>query len=199
MRIGVLGGTFDPPHLGHLLLAEQAHEQLRLDKTLWIPAADPPHKQNLAITHVEHRLAMLRLAIEGNNHFAVSLADVNRPGPHFTADLLDILHGEYPTSELFFLIGGDSLRDLATWHQPQRIIDTAKIAVMTRPDAEYDLDMLEAALPGLRERLHFVESPLIEIAGSTIRQQVRAGQSIRYLVPDAVNSYIRDHQLYHPE
>jgi nicotinate-nucleotide adenylyltransferase len=197
MRIGVLGGTFDPPHMGHLILAEQARDQASLDRILWVPASDPPHKQGIVISPVEHRVEMVKCAIEDNPTFDLSRVDVDRPGPHFTVDMLRLLKQQYPNSELHFLIGGDSLRDLPIWHQPELIIREASLVVMTRPNAACDLDSLEHQIPGIRDRLSFLETPLIDISGRIIRKQVQVNQSIRYLVADRVRDYILLHRLYH--
>ncbi len=198
MRIGVLGGTFDPPHYGHLILAEQARDQLALDSVLWVPAADPPHKQGVAITPVEARLAMLRLALTGNPAFAISRADIDRPGPHYSVDMLRLLLEQHPESELFFLLGEDSLRDLPTWHQPAQLAQLATLVVMRRPGLEYDLSVIERSVPGLQQRLCFLEMPYVNISGLDIRQRLRANRSVRYLLPDSVIGYIHLHKLYRP-
>lgn len=197
MRLGVLGGTFDPPHHGHLILAEMARDQLELERVLWVPAADPPHKQGRAITPAGHRLAMLQIALDGNPSFTLSRADVDRPGPHYTVDLMDILATEYPQAAWFFLMGGDSLRDLPTWHQPSRLIEQCTLAVLPRPGVTYDLAELESSFPGITTRVTFVDAPQVYIAASDIVQRVLAGQSIRYLVPPGVEDYIAAHRLYH--
>jgi nicotinate-nucleotide adenylyltransferase len=196
MRIGVLGGTFDPPHLGHLILGEQARDQLDLDRVLWVPAAVPPHKQAQSVTSTDHRLAMVQLAINDNDAFELSRVDLDRPGPHFTADMLQILRDLHAKSELHFLLGGDSLRDLLTWREPQRIIQSASLVVMERPHTEYDLQALEAEIQGIAKKVITITTPLIEIAGSDLRQRVLRGNSIRYLVPSRVCDYITHHHLY---
>lgn len=196
MRAGVLGGTFDPPHYGHLILAEQARQQLGLDRVLWVPAADPPHKQDLTITSARHRVAMVERAIVDNPAFALSRVDVDREGPQYTVDMLTCLARQMPTAELIFLLGGDSLRDLLTWHEPQRLIDHAILAVMQRPGVDYDLDTIAEQIPGLIEHLTFIEGPWVGIAGSMLRDMVRRECSLRYLVPPAVNAYILEQGLY---
>ncbi|HOA24386.1 MAG: nicotinate-nucleotide adenylyltransferase [Aggregatilineales bacterium] len=196
MRLGVLGGTFDPPHYGHLILAEQAREQLSLARVLWVPAADPPHKQGRRISPVNARLEMVSLAIAENPAFELCEIDVNRPGPHYTADMLALLNAQYPQHSLVFLIGGDSLRDIITWHDPARIIEQARLGVMDRPGAAYDLHSLEALIPGLSAALLPFDAPLIDISGSDIRARVAAGRSIRYMLPPHVEMYIYQHALY---
>ncbi len=195
-RLGVLGGTFDPPHLGHLILAETATSTLGLDRVLFVPAGDPPHKQGRPITATAHRLAMLELAIAGNGRFAVSRVDVDRPGPHFTVDMLALLHKAHPGAQLYFILGGDSLADLVTWRDPAGIVAAARLAVNQRPGAAFDLEALERNIPGISARLSIVDEPLIGLSGSLLREQMAQGHSIRYQVPDAVLEYIEAHGLY---
>jgi nicotinate-nucleotide adenylyltransferase len=196
MRLGVLGGTFDPPHVAHLLLAEQARDQLDLDRVLWVPAADPPHKRDSSVLSVEHRMAMVRLSIEDNPGFALSTVDVDRVGPHYTVDMLALLAAQYQGADFYLLIGGDSLRDLPTWQHPAQLIERTQLAVMSRPGVSYDLFTLEDAVPGVRNRLLFLDTPLVDVSGRTIRQCVLSGRSIRYLVPEPVREYIVAHNLY---
>ncbi len=195
-RLGVIGGTFDPPHIAHLILAECARDQLKLDCVLWIPAADPPHKQGQSITSIDHRIAMVRIAVADNPTFVLSLVDVQRPGPHYTADTLSILAKQYPSADLFFLIGADSLRDLPTWHAPGRVIAQAWLGVAQRSGVSCDLADLDRAIPGLRSRVVFVDTPIVEISASYIRARLAANQSVRYLLPLGVESYIKENQLY---
>lgn len=194
---GVLGGTFDPPHLGHLLSAEQALEHLDLDRVVFVPAGQPPHKRDRETTAVEHRLAMLELAIQGSGHFEVSRVDLDRPGPHYTADTLEILAAGWgPGVEIWFVMGIDSLADLTEWHEPGRIVRAARLAVAERPGVPIDLHRLQHAIPGIMERVHFIPIPELEIASSDLQERVRRGRSIRYMVPERVEAYIREHRLY---
>jgi nicotinate-nucleotide adenylyltransferase len=195
-RIGVLGGTFDPPHYGHLMLAEQAWEQLALSRVLWVPAGDPPHKQDELITPVEHRLALVRLAIADNPKFELSLVDARRVGPHYSYAMLAIVAAEYPADEVVFLIGEDSLRDLPTWKNPEKLIEAARLGVMRRRDVVYDIDQLEAAIPGLSGCLSFIDTPLVDISSEMIRDHIAQGRSVRYQTPDSVIQYIHQHRLY---
>lgn len=195
-HIAVLGGTFDPPHFGHLVLAEQAREQTDADRVLWVPAGDPPLKEGQLISPIEDRLAMVRLTVHGNDTFQVSLDDIERPGPHFTVDLIERLQTHNPGSDLLFVMGADSLQDLPRWRQPDRLIALTRLVVMRRPGTHYDLDRLEAQMPGIRDRLIFVDAPLMDLAGRDIRRYVSEGRSIRYLVPEAVREYIRSAALY---
>jgi nicotinate-nucleotide adenylyltransferase len=196
--IGVFGGTFDPPHMGHLILAEVTCDALKLDQVLFVPSADPPHKNKWPITDVKHRVAMLREAIADNPRFALSQVDISRPGPHYTVDTLRILREEFAGAELYFLMGGDSLHDFPSWRDPGGIIMQAKLAVMQRPgeNANIDLPALSAQLPGIEDRIVFVDAPIIGISATIMRERLRAGDSIRYQVPHAVERYIVRHGLY---
>lgn len=196
-QIAILGGTFDPPHFGHLILAEQACDQLHVERVLWVPAAHPPHKQGEHYTGVDHRLEMLRLALVDNPCFAISLIDVNRPAPHYSVDMLSFLRHEYAGTELLFLMGGDSLRDLSTWREPARLLKLAHLVVMRRPGDNLNLIASEEIIPGIKDRVTLLDTPLIEISAHDIRQRVQGGRSIRYLVPEPVRAYIVRSNLYH--
>lgn len=195
-RIGILGGTFDPPHYGHLILAELAADSLALDRVLFVPAADPPHKGALR-SSAEHRVAMVERAIAGNPRFALSRVDLDRPGPQYSVEMVRLLQGERPEATLAFLIGGDSLRDLPQWSRPDELIRLVRLGVMRRPGSAPDLTQLERELPGIRERVDWIDAPQIEISASALAQRVRAGLSIRYQTPDAVRAYIEEHRLYY--
>ncbi|MCS7250862.1 MAG: nicotinate-nucleotide adenylyltransferase [Anaerolineae bacterium] len=195
-RLGLLGGTFDPPHYGHLVLAEQARIQLDLDRVLFIPAAQPPHKPATEVTPIQHRLNMLARAIAGNPFFELSRADIDRPGPHYTVDLLAQLQIAYPDVEFFFLMGSDSLVDLPRWREPYRLIQMAWLAVMPRPGYAVHMLLLEQALPGISKRLIWLDAPFLDISSQDLRRRVGSGGSIRYLVPPDVEIYIYTHGLY---
>jgi nicotinate-nucleotide adenylyltransferase len=196
-RVAVFGGTFDPVHHGHLIAAEEARHALALDQVLFVPAAVPPHKLGDSIAHAEHRVAMLRLAIAGNTAYALSRVDLDRPGPHFTVDMLRLVAADLgPGTELFFLMGADSLADLPTWRDPAGVMTQAHLVVVDRPGYTPDLATLEARLPGLGARLSVVHMPLVGIAASDIERRVRQGRPIRYQVPEAVADYIAAHGLY---
>ncbi len=198
-RIGVLGGTFDPIHDGHLVAAEEVRHVCRLDKVVFMPAGTPPHKMGQRVTAVEHRLAMVQLAVQGNPHFACSDIDIKRSGPSYTVDLLELLHQLWgPETELFFIMGYDSLGNLPTWHEPCRLFDLAQIVVVDRPRYDLDLDKLNAQLPGCVSRITFVNIPDIETSSSDIRQRVREGRPIKYQLPEAVEAYIYAQNLYPP-
>jgi nicotinate-nucleotide adenylyltransferase len=191
VRIGILGGTFDPVHLGHLLLAECAREELSLDEVLLVPAREPWRKSHRAITAAEHRLAMLELAIAGNDGFGISDIELRRPGPTYTADTLEALAGERLDDEFYFIVGADALADLPQWHEPQRVVAHALLAVAPRAGLD-----AEVALAGMEDRVRRFNAPRIEISSTEIRARVAAGRSIRYQVPHAVAAYIASHGLY---
>jgi nicotinate-nucleotide adenylyltransferase len=196
-RLGVLGGTFDPIHHGHLVAAQEAHYQLALDLVLFVPAGNPPHKPVRPISAAEHRLRMVELAIAGKDEFDLSQVDVDRPGPCYTVDTLALLREEWgPDPSFFFIEGSDSLAEITTWYQPHRLIQLSELAVVQRPGAELDLDRLEEALPGLSERLHWVQMPQLEISSSDLRARVRKGRPISHLLPERVEAYIREQGLY---
>jgi len=193
-----LGGTFDPIHQGHLLLAEIARDRLKLDCVHFVPAGDPPHKRNIKKSAAWHRQKMVELAINGNPHFELNPVDLDRPGPHYSTDTIKLIRSHYRVSadNCFFIIGGDSLADLAGWHQPHKLIMLCRLAVIHRPGFRPDTHDLAGQLPGLETRLNWIATPAIDLAASQIRSRVAAGQSIRYQVPEAVRIYIRQHSLY---
>ena len=197
LRLGLFGGTFDPPHLGHLILASEAFTQLRLDRLLWVLTPVPPQKRGQVITPLEHRLAMLELAIAGNSSFELSRVELERPGPHYTLDTVKRIQADIPSADVILLIGGDSLRDLPIWHRAMDLVAVCReIGVMRRPGDSVDLLALERSLPGIRPKVRFVDAPLLEIASSEIRRRAAAGESFRYYVPSAVHEYILQHNLY---
>lgn len=195
--LGIYGGTFDPPHLGHLILAETAADSLNLSTVLFVPAADPPHKAAQTVrTSAVHRLAMVQQAVAGNPRFAISRVDMDRPGPHYTVDMLRLLRAEYPDVGFVFLIGSDSLRDLPTWSRPAELIQLATLGVMRRPGPEPDLAALERQIPGLRQRIEWIDAPQIEISARKLAGRIAAGLSVRYQITDPVRLYIEQHGLY---
>jgi nicotinate-nucleotide adenylyltransferase len=196
-RLGVFGGTFDPPHVGHLILASESLAQLGLHKVLWVLTATPPHKQPNAISALEERLAMLRLAIGDNPAFEISDMDMRRSGPHYTYDTMRLLEREYPDAELVLILGGDSLHDLPSWHRPAELVAAChEIGIMRRPADSIDLAQLEQELPGLTKKARLVDAPLLEIASHEIRSRARRSLPFRYFVPPAVYDYIVQHRLY---
>ncbi len=196
-RLGVFGGSFDPPHYGHLALAETARVQLSLDGVLFVPAGQPPHKRGHPMSAPEHRAALVEAAIADNPAFALSRVDLDRPGPHFTVDMLRLLRDQFPdVGAWFFLMGEDSLRDLPQWYQADAILRQVTLAVMPRLGARADVAALTAALPRLSERLVWLDVPPVHFAATDLRRRVRAGLPLRYLVPPDVEAYIERHQLY---
>ncbi|NTU64140.1 MAG: nicotinate (nicotinamide) nucleotide adenylyltransferase [Chloroflexi bacterium] len=195
-RLGILGGTFDPPHFGHLRLAEAALTQLQLDQVLFAPAGVQPLKQEERSSTPEHRARMVELAIAGNLRFALSRADLDRPGPHYTVDLLTIIQQQYPDAALWFIMGEDSLGDLLRWRDPARVIHLARLAVLRRPGYEPDWPTLDRALPDLGERLDWIDHAELDISASDLRQRVQHGQSLDALVPPKVIEFIHTQRLY---
>ena len=197
MRLGILGGTFNPPHLGHLICAQEAYEQLRLDRVLFVPTGVPPHKQrSVEDPGGEHRLALCRAAIAGDERFGVSDIEVRRDGPSYTVDTLKELHEQTPDNELFFIIGGDAAASLPGWRDPEGVLALATLAVARRRGTS--AGRLEAVLGGLRggERSLMLRMPQIGISSTLVRSRVRAGKSIRYLVPQGVAESISQRGLY---
>jgi nicotinate-nucleotide adenylyltransferase len=193
--IGVMGGTFDPIHLGHLAIGEEAREALSLDVVLFVPAGQPPHKPAGSVTSVEHRLAMVELAIAGNPAFELSRIEVERPGPSYTVDTVEALADD--ADDLVLILSAETLGELPSWHEPERLVAAARMAVVPRegypaPDPAW----LAEAFPGRDVRVDYLEGPRLGLSSTAIRARVAAGRSIRYLVPDMVGAYIADKQLY---
>jgi nicotinate-nucleotide adenylyltransferase len=196
-RLGIFGGTFDPPHLGHLILAAEAFDQLKLERVLWVLTPNPPHKQHQLVSPVDVRLQMLQAALGTDPAFEISSVDINRYPPHYAVDTVHLLTEQYPGADLFYLLGGDSLHDLPYWYQPREFIDgCAGLGVMRRPGDQIDLALLESALAGISPKIHFIDSPLLEISSKQVRERIFEGHSYRYYLPDAVYQFIRDNSLY---
>ncbi len=198
MNIGLLGGTFDPIHTGHLIIAEDLRLKLALSQVLFIPARHPWLKMERAITPGEHRLEMVKLAIGSNPHFEASTIELERPGLTYSVDTVSALKAELdPGAALFFIVGFDVLFELPVWKEPARLIEMCRIVAVRRPGhAELDWRSLEQALPAVSSRIEVLDAPLIEISSTQIRERVAQGMSIRYLVPEAVERYILEHKLY---
>ena len=203
-RIGLVGGTFDPIHYGHLVVAEEVRSTLGLAEMVFIPAGQPPHKLKRATTPAQHRLAMLELALASNPHFNISLVEMDRPGPSYLVDTLRILRAQWGMNvELAFVIGWDSLEELHTWYDPQGILaQLDALVAVGRPgysdalDEEQYNNLLESRLPGIMQRLCVVQAPLLEISSTDLRQRVAQGRPIKYQTPEAVEQYILEHGLY---
>ena len=194
VRVGILGGTFDPVHLGHLILAEEARNALDLALVLYIPAGEPWRKADREITSSEHRLAMLQHAVVDNDGFGISDIELRRAGPTYTADTLEALAAERLDDEFFFIAGSDALADMPNWHDPERIVRHATLAVAPRDVQEANAVVLN--IPGIKAHIVTFAMPRIDVSSTDIRARVRAGHGVRYLVPAAVETYINEHGLY---
>ena len=190
-RLGIFGGTFDPPHVGHLILAAEARDQLQLDSTIWVLTPDPPHKRGENISSIAHRLDMVELAISEDIGFSLSFVDIDRPGPHYTVDTVRLLRRNYPNDELVYLMGGDSLHDLPNWYKAKELLNAVDgIGVMRRPGDDIDLSVLMEKLPQLKEKLNFVTAPLLEISAEQIRRRARQNRTYRYYLLPKIFQYI---------
>jgi nicotinate-nucleotide adenylyltransferase len=197
MRIGIFGGTFDPVHVGHLILATESASQLDLDKVLWVVTADPPHKGEL-VSPVEDRLAMVATAIDADPLFEISRIEIDRPGPHLAVDTMRLLHDQFPQDTLVYLMGGDSLEDLPSWYKPDDFVKVCdEIGVLRRPGHKIELPGLEKKLPGVTAKVQFIDSALIDISSTQLRAAIAAGKPFRYSLPPDVYRYIQEHGLYH--
>jgi nicotinate-nucleotide adenylyltransferase len=198
-RLGLLGGTFDPPHYGHLLAAQEVAWRLQLQCVLFLPARQNPLKQGAPSSEAEDRCEMVALAIADNPLFQLSRLDIDRPPPSYTVDLLQSLQASDRRTELFFLVGADILPELPKWRAPEEVLRLARLVVVNRPGSPFpNLDELELALPGARERADVVRIPGVDISAADLRARVRSDQPIRYLTPPAVEQYVREKRLYQP-
>lgn len=196
--IGVFGGTFDPIHLGHLVAAEEVRVKLDLDRILFVPAGRPWLKVDRPVSPAKHRLEMIRLAIADRPQFALSTVEVDRPGPSYTVETLELLRRQLGAeARIFFLLGSDGLPDLPEWREPRRLIQLCRLAVFARPGRPVpSLESLETAIPGLSENVVFVEVPQVDVSATQIRRQVAEGVSVRDWLPPMVEDYILTHGLY---
>ena len=190
-RIGIFGGTFNPPHSGHLIVAESVCEQLNLDKLFFVPSYISPHKQKGEENSALHRLQMVRLAVRLNPRFDVSDIEVSRKGMSYTCQTLEAFHRKFPSSELFLIIGADNYGEFDTWKNPGRILELASLVVMNRP-----VIRSRGRMKKLHRRIQFAAVPDIQISSTVIRKMVGEGRSIRYLVPQVVLHYLQRHKLY---
>lgn len=196
-RWGILGGTFDPPHYGHLVIAEQVHEALQLAGVLFVPAGRPPHKTDRAISSADHRLAMVDLAIAGNPHFSLLRAETEREGPSYSVETLERLTANRPTDSFVFIVSAEAARQLPAWREPQRLLELCEIAVVPRlgyPPLEPD--WAARTFPGMEDRFVVVETTPVGHSASDIRARAAQRRTIRYLVPPAVEDYIERYGLY---
>jgi nicotinate-nucleotide adenylyltransferase len=196
-RLGVFGGTFDPPHIGHLILASEAIDQLNLSRVLWVLTPDPPHKKGQVITALPFRSRMLRAALAGNSKFEFSDVDINRQPPHYAVDTMKILRQENPAAELIYLMGSDSMHDLPNWHNPLEFVGACDaLGVMCRPNNDIDLTEIEGVIPGVSAKVHFIRAPLLEISSCEIRERIALHRPYRYFLPDEVYNIIQKERLY---
>ena len=198
MRLGLLGGTFNPPHIGHLVCAQEAHAQLGLDRVLLVPVHTPPHKETDGDPGVEVRVALCEAAVAGDERLGVSRAEADVPGRSYTVDTLNRLHDARPDDQLTFIVGGDMAASLPQWREPQAILELCTIGAAARDGVGRDavLERLERELPGASSRIEFFDMPRIDISSTLIRRRVAAGEPVRYLVPDGVAATIEREGLY---
>lgn len=195
--IGIFGGTFDPPHLGHSILAVEAAEALELERLLWVLTASPPHKKHDFQTPVEDRLDMVSEAVKYDDRFELSRADIDRPAPHYALGTVQWLKEKYPGTKFLYLVGGDSLRDLGSWYRVREFIQgISALGVMRRPGAAVDMDNLERQIPGIGEKTHFLNAPMVDISATEIRKRAATGKPYRHLVLPEVAEIIQSRGLY---
>jgi len=196
-RLGIFGGTFDPPHIAHLILAAEAYEQLRLDRLLWVLTPAPPHKHEREITPLVDRLPMVQSAIDEDPDFELSKVDIERRPPHYALDTVRLIRQMNPQAEMFYLMGGDSLHDLHTWHKAEDFVAACDfIGVMRRPDDGVELTIVEEKIAGIQDKLRFIDAPRLEISASDIRRRIYEGRPFRYFLPPEVYKFIQEHNLY---
>jgi nicotinate-nucleotide adenylyltransferase len=196
-RIGILGGTFDPPHIGHLWLATLAADALPLDRVVFMPAALPPHKRDRSMSSITDRLLMTRLAISGNDAFELSTLEAGRPGPSFTIDSVEELRRTYDEARLFLLMASDALAQIDSWREPDRLLSLIEWAVAPRPGSSLpDAEWLQERFGAAAHRIHLLDGPSLDLSATQIRRRVAAGRAIRYLVPQAVEELILEKSLY---
>jgi nicotinate-nucleotide adenylyltransferase len=198
VRVGLLGGTFNPPHIGHLVCAQEAWSQLGLDRVLLLPVHAPPHKEAVGDPGVEHRVAMCEAAVAGDERLDVSRAEADLPGPSFTVDTLNRLHEARPEDQLTFIVGGDMAASLPEWREPRAILELCSIGAAARDGVgrEQVIERLDRDLPGAADRISFFDMPRIDVSSTLVRRHVAAGRPVRYLVPDGVAAYIEREGLY---
>jgi nicotinate-nucleotide adenylyltransferase len=198
LRVGILGGAFNPPHIGHLVCAQEALVQLELEKVVFMPFGQAPHRELEADPGAEARLGLVELALEGDERFEVSRLEVDRSGPSYTADTLRELSQKGPDDEIFLILGGDQAAALPRWHEPDAVLSMATVAVVERSNwSRNAIGITLSRLPGA-DRIRYLDMPIMQVSSSSIRRRVAAGQPIRYLVPDKVAEHIEANGLYRP-
>jgi len=196
LRIGILGGAFNPPHIGHLVCAQEALLQLELDKVVFMPVGEAPHRELVGDPGMEARLELVELAIADDSRFEASRLEVERSGPSYTADTLRTLREQSADDELFLILGGDQAAALASWHEPEEVLALAQLAVVERTNWSRNAIGIKIGRMKGAERIRYIDMPIIQVSSSAIRRRVAAGLPIRYLVPDSVATYIAEHGLY---
>lgn len=197
MNIGILGGTFDPIHVGHLVVAEEARVKLGLSEVLFLPAGQPWLKVDRTVTPAIHRVDMVRLAIAGNPYFKLCTLEVKCDGPSYSIDTITALRSQLGAQSFFFILGSDSLAGFHLWKEPAKLVQMCRLVVVPRLGLSLpDLNSLETRIPGLVHNVTQLDAPIMEVSSSEIRQRVAQGLSIRYLVPDKVGKYIVEQKLY---
>jgi nicotinate-nucleotide adenylyltransferase len=196
LRVGIFGGAFNPPHIGHLVCAQEALLQLELDRVMFVPVGEAPHREIEHDPGAESRLEMVELAVSDDERFEASRMELDRKGPSYTSDTLAQLHDQSPDDELFLILGGDQAAALASWHEPEKVLELATVAVFERASWGRNAIVIKiGSLAGARD-VRYLDMPLIQVSSSGIRRRVREGAPIRYLVPEKVASYIEDKALY---
>ncbi len=200
LRIGILGGTFDPVHLGHLAIAEEVRDRLDLDRVILIPAGRPWLKSGQRVTPADHRLAMVKLAVEDRPGLEVSSIEIDRPGPTYTVDTLSELRKELDSEvEIYFILGMDSIRELRRWYEPEKLFDMCTVVAVSRPDSrDVSSGEIEREFPAARGRIKTVRGPMLDISATDIRQRLAKGRSVSDSISPSVEQYIREHRLYRP-
>ncbi len=195
MRLGIMGGTFDPIHYGHLFIAEEARVLHQLDQVLFLPSGQPPHKRDTEITEAHHRLEMARIGVRSNPNFACSSIETERPGYSYTVDTLETIQIRFPNAELNYITGTDAIADFMTWKHPEKVIRMAIFLAATRPG--FDIEILRKRLPEeTLSRIQLMETQAPDISSSVIRERLKANAPVRYLLPDEVLEYIQSNRLY---
>jgi nicotinate-nucleotide adenylyltransferase len=197
LKIGIFGGTFDPPHIGHLILADEAYQQIGLSVVLWVPVSKPPHKPVSNITDIDYRTKLVSLAIKGNPHFQLSRIDIDRPPPHYAVDTIRLLQDIYPDDKLIYLMGADSLQNLHKWYDPKGFISCCyALGIMNRSGSDIDLTNIEKLVPSIKNKLIFIKTPLIDFSASTIRKKIKNGLAYRYYLQRRVFDVVVRDKIY---
>lgn len=200
-RLGIMGGTFDPVHYGHLVAAEMAREEFNLSKVLFIPSGKPPHKVREDISSAELRYEMVEQSIQDNPYFDISALEISRTGPSYTVETLREIRSAWPDHELYFITGSDALREIFTWRGAEEILLLTQFIGAARPgfDAREFLLTVHREYPQIKDRIHYLEVPALAISSTDIRLRVKSGKPIRYLLPETVRLFIKEHRLYEDE